>query len=151
MIGLHCSETANGKGNMWTMDEVCDRIRQDYANFPKHQSYELYAESVYFQDPLNRFTGVERYRQMIHFIDRWFRSPQLELHGLTPTSPQTFETRWTLRWVAPLPWQPALAINGWTEYQLNDAGQIITHIDHWDTPPLSVLGQLFTASTGGDR
>ncbi|MEM6519525.1 MAG: DUF2358 domain-containing protein [Cyanobacteria bacterium P01_D01_bin.71] len=125
------------------MATVCDRIRQDYANFPEHQSYDLYAEDVYFRDPLNEFTGVNQYQEMIGFIARWFQRPQLDLHRLEQTGDSTFKTEWTLSWVTPVPWQPTITIPGWTEYRLNDAGQIIAHIDTWNCSRWNVLGQVF--------
>ncbi|MEL6383488.1 MAG: DUF2358 domain-containing protein [Cyanobacteria bacterium J06626_18] len=126
--------------------EICDRIRQDYATFPHHQSYDLYAENVFFQDPLNRFHGVDRYRTMIGFIDRWFQTPNLELHALETHSPDGFQTRWTLSWVTPLPWKPAMSISGWTDYRINDAGQIVSHIDYWNCSRWDVLKQVFRSS-----
>ena len=125
------------------IDAVCDRIRQDYANFPHNQSYELYAGDVFFQDPLNRFRGVDRYRNMIGFIDRWFKVPRLTLHSLEQQSQNEFQTRWTLSWIAPLPWQPPMTISGWTDYRLNEDGKIIAHIDYWNCSRLEVLGQVF--------
>ncbi|MEM7648813.1 MAG: DUF2358 domain-containing protein [Cyanobacteria bacterium P01_A01_bin.70] len=128
------------------IETVCDRIRQDYARFPAEQSYDLYAPDVYFQDPLNRFRGVERYRQMIGFIARWFREPCLKLHRLEPVDATTFHTYWTLSWITPLPWRPPVAISGWTEYRLNAAGEIVSHIDHWNCSRLAVLGQVLRFS-----
>lgn len=125
------------------LETVCDRIRQDYANFPHDQSYDLYAEEVFFQDPLNRFTGLARYQAMIAFITRWFQQPRLDLHALEPIAADCFHTRWTLSWVTPLPWRPPITISGWTEYRLNADGKIISHIDTWDCSRLAVLGQLF--------
>ncbi|MBF2035260.1 MAG: DUF2358 domain-containing protein [Leptolyngbyaceae cyanobacterium T60_A2020_046] len=121
---------------------VSDRIRQDYATFPHNQSYDLYDDAVYFQDPLNRFTGIDRYQRMIGFIARWFQSPQLVLHDLTIQSDTAFQTRWTLSWVAPVPWRPAMAISGWTDYRLNADGKITSHIDQWETKPWAVVLQL---------
>ncbi|NER85383.1 MAG: DUF2358 domain-containing protein [Leptolyngbya sp. SIO1D8] len=126
-----------------SIDEVCDLIRQDYDDFPNHQSYDLYAEGVFFQDPLNRFQGVDRYREMIGFIARWFQTPRLELHSLEQQSEIAFQTRWTLSWIAPFPWKPAMSISGWTDYRLNEAGQIISHIDYWHCSRLDVLKQVF--------
>ncbi|MDA0673494.1 MAG: DUF2358 domain-containing protein [Cyanobacteria bacterium] len=129
-----------------TPEAVGDRLRQDYAQFPAHQSYDLYAPDVYFQDPLNRFRGVEKYRDMIGFIARWFINPALDLHALTYPGPDQIETQWTLRWVAPLPWRPAMAISGWTEYRLNDNGLIVAHIDYWHCSRWSVVQQLWSRS-----
>ena len=125
------------------IDAVCDRIRQDYANFPDQQSYDLYATDVYFRDPLNEFNGVDRYREMIGFIARWFQQPNLELHTLEKTSDHTFQTQWTLSWITPVPWQPQISIPGWTEYRLNNAGQIVSHIDYWKCSRWNVLTQVF--------
>jgi len=122
---------------------VCDRIRQDYANFPHDQSYDLYAEDVFFKDPLNQFQGVDKYQEMIGFIAKWFERPRLDLHDLEIQSNQAFQTRWTLRWTAPLPWQPAMAIPGWTDYRLNEDGKIISHVDYWHCSRWQVLGQVF--------
>ncbi|MDB9528744.1 DUF2358 domain-containing protein [Oscillatoria sp. CS-180] len=125
------------------IESVCDRIRQDYASFPDNQSYDLYAEDVFFQDPLNRFKGVKRYQEMIRFIERWFEDPNLELHVLEQTAKDAFQTRWTLSWITPLPWKPYISIPGWTDYRLNSQGKITSHIDHWNCSRLDVLGQVF--------
>lgn len=123
--------------------DICDRLRQDYANFPEGQGYDLYAENVYFQDPLTRFYGVKRYQEMIGFIRRWFIRPHIELHGLERKADDWIQTRWTLRWVAPLPWKPAMAISGWSDYRLNAEGKIVSHIDYWHCSRLDVLKQVF--------
>ena len=65
--------------------DIIEILRQDYQRFPVDQTYSIYAENVYFQDPLNKFRGVERYRQMIGFIKQWFINPQLELHEINQT------------------------------------------------------------------
>lgn len=122
---------------------ICDRIRQDYVSFPNDQSYELYADDVYFRDPLNEFTGVEQYQNMIGFIARWFQDPQLDLHRLEITGDKALETHWTLSWITPLPWKPPISIPGWTEYRINESGKISSHIDHWHCSRLAVLGQVF--------
>lgn len=122
---------------------LLDRLRQDYQHFPADQSYDLYAEDVYFKDPLNEFRGVDRYRQNIGFIERWFQDIHLELHDITQPASDRIETRWTLSWTAPVPWQPRIRIPGWSELHLNAVGQICEHVDYWDCSRLAVLGQLF--------
>jgi hypothetical protein len=123
--------------------DILERIRQDYQRFPHDQSYDLYAEGVYFKDPLTQFRGVDRYRQMIGFMERWFQRVQLDLHAIEQPQPDLIKTRWTLSWTAPVPWQPRMSIAGWSELRLNEAGLICAHVDHWDCSRLSVLGQLF--------
>ena len=133
--------------------DILDRIKQDYERFPTEQSYDLYADEVYFQDPLNRFYGVKRYRKMIEFIERWFIDLQLELHSISrKQSPSIAEsqdlitTRWTLSWTAPLPWKPRLAIKGWSELRLNQKELITSHIDYWECSRLDVVKQLFSSA-----
>ena len=44
--------------------DILDQIRLDYERFPHDQSYHLYADDVYFEDPLNKSRGVDRYRRI---------------------------------------------------------------------------------------
>lgn len=127
-----------------TILAVIDQVKADYARFPKEQSYNLYAKDVYFKDPMNEFYGVERYRRMIGFIEKWFHTINLELHGVenSPTN-NTFVTRWTLHFTAPMPWQPGISIPGWSELQVNKDGLICSHVDHWDCSRWDVFMQLF--------
>ncbi|WP_442786415.1 DUF2358 domain-containing protein [Leptothoe sp. PORK10 BA2] len=123
--------------------QVIDQVKTDYARFPQGQSYELYAEDVYFKDPMNEFRGVARYQRMIGLIERWFANIELELHGVEQPHPDTFITRWTLHFTAPTPWQPRISIPGWSELQLNSAGLICSHIDQWNCSRWAVFKQLF--------
>ncbi|WP_017299979.1 DUF2358 domain-containing protein [Nodosilinea nodulosa] len=123
--------------------DILEQLRLDYQRFPKDQSYQLYADDVYFKDPLNQFRGVDRYRRMIGFIDRWFQEIDFQLHAIEYASPTQINTRWTLNWVAPVPWHPAMSIPGRSELGLGEDGQIISHIDYWDCSRLAVLKQLF--------
>jgi hypothetical protein len=121
---------------------IIETLRQDYAKFPDDQSYHIYAENVYFQDPITRFRGINRYQRMISSIKTWFRSPQLELHHLDRVD-NLITTRWTLSWVTPLPWRPQIKITGRSELLLNENDLIISHIDYWDCSPWNVLQQHF--------
>jgi hypothetical protein len=121
---------------------IVEALKTDYARFPEDQTYSLYAEDVFFKDPLTSFYGVARYRSMIQFIARWFRAIEMELHSIQQTD-QCIDTTWTLRWVAPIPWQPHMAISGRSALMLNDAGLIRSHVDDWDCSRLDVLKQLF--------
>ena len=130
--------------------DILDRIKQDYQRFPAEQSYDFYADQVYFQDPLNRFWGVDRYRKMIGFIEKWFIDPHLELHSIERGRSQSsgdskalITTRWTLSWSVPFAWKPRLVIKGWSELSLNDNELIVSHIDYWECSRLDVIKQLF--------
>lgn len=121
--------------------DIIEILKQDYQRFPADQTYSIYAENVYFQDPMNRFRGIERYRQMIGFIGTWFIDIKLELRDIRRTGDR-IETRWTLSWTAPVPWKPRMAIPGWSELKLNAQGLIESHIDYWDCSRVDVLRQL---------
>ena len=122
--------------------DIITILRQDYAKFPIDQSYQIYAEDVYFQDPLTRFRGLDRYKQTIEFIQKWFKNPHLELYAIDRVD-RSISTRWSLSWNTPLPWHPRIEITGTTELLLNERDLIISHIDNWDCAPLDVLKQHF--------
>jgi Uncharacterized conserved protein (DUF2358) len=123
--------------------DIVKILKADYARFPKNQTYSLYAQDVRFKDPLTSFQGVARYRNMIGFMERWFNAVEMELHHIQQVD-QRIDTTWTLRWIAPAPWQPKMAISGRSELMLNEAGLICSHIDEWDCSRLDVLRQLFS-------
>lgn len=122
--------------------DIVEIIKQDYQRFPYHQTYSIYAENVYFQDPVNKFNGIESYKDMIKFFERWFINIKLDLHDIQPNN-DAIKTRWTLSWTTPLPWKPRVSISGWSELKLNSDNLIISHIDYWDCSRLDVVKQLF--------
>jgi hypothetical protein len=124
--------------------DILDILQEDYRNFPKNQTYSIYADDVYFKDPMNEFRGCDRYRKMLQFIDTWFRQPQLDLHQIQ-RSDNTIRTDWTLSWNTPLPWNPRISIPGWSELTLNEQDLIISHIDYWHCSRWEVLKQHFSA------
>ncbi|NJM97554.1 MAG: DUF2358 domain-containing protein [Phormidesmis sp. RL_2_1] len=121
---------------------IIDQLKQDYARFPQHQTYSLYAEDVQFKDPLNQFQGVDRYRRMIDFLARFFKHIHMDLHAIEQPSPALITTRWTLHMNAPLPWAPRLSITGRSELKLNEKGLISSHLDNWNCSRFSVLMQV---------
>jgi hypothetical protein len=123
--------------------DILDRLSEDYQRFPFDQTYDLYAQDVSFQDPLNQFRGLKRYQQMIKFIQVWFANPKLDLHQIHCQGGDRIETRWTLSWNSPLPWRPRIVISGWSELQLNPEGLICSHIDYWHCSRLDVFKQHF--------
>jgi hypothetical protein len=117
-------------------------LKADYDRFPFDQTYDIYAEDVYFKDPMTEFRGRDRYRQMIGFIQTWFRNCQMEVHDIQQSA-NHIRSDWTLRWNTPLPWQPRISISGWSELTLNDQGLIISHIDYWHCSKWDVIKQHF--------
>jgi hypothetical protein len=121
---------------------IIEILTEDYQRFPVSQSYNIYAENVYFQDPLNKFTGIKRYQQMIQFMTTWFKNIEMKLHNIYQEN-DTIYTKWTLHWTTPLPWQPAIAISGTSQLKLNENNLIISHIDYWDCSIWDVVKQHF--------
>ena len=120
--------------------DIIQSLKTDYQNFPKDQTFSLYAEDVYFKDPMTEFRGCERYQQMIGFIEQWFTDPRLDLHGIEQRD-RHIRTDWTLQWTTPLPWKPRISISGWSELELNPEGLIVSHVDYWHCSQLNVLKQ----------
>lgn len=125
---------------------IIEILKQDYQQFPENQSYQIYADNVYFEDPMNHFNGLNRYQQMIGFMKTWFWDIQLDLHNITQTE-NLIETRWTLSWTTPLPWKPRISISGRSELKLNAHNLIESHIDYWDCSRWDVVKQLFLLKT----
>lgn len=117
-------------------------LKEDYQRFPAHQTFEIYAENVYFKDPLNEFRGVKKYQAMIGFLSNFFSNIKMEVHNITPAGAK-IKTEWTLNLTSPLPWKPRLSIPGWSELEVNEDNLITAHIDYWHISPWNVLGQNF--------
>lgn len=119
---------------------MIELLKDDYRRFPKNQTYSLYAENVYFKDPMTEFRGCDRYKAMIKFIDRFFINCTMDLHEIRQEG-DTIHTEWTLSWNTPLPWKPRIAIPGWSELTLNSEGLIASHVDYWRCSRWDVLKQ----------
>ncbi|MEH2289840.1 DUF2358 domain-containing protein [Nostoc sp.] len=123
--------------------DIIEILKEDYQRFPVNQTYSIYTPEVYFQDPLNKFRGVKRYKAMIHFIETFFINPKMDLHNIQRLG-DTIKTEWTLSWNTPLPWKPRISIPGWSELGLNSDNLIVSHIDYWNCSRLDVVKQHFS-------
>ncbi|MBR8829088.1 MAG: DUF2358 domain-containing protein [Gomphosphaeria aponina SAG 52.96 = DSM 107014] len=130
--------------------DIIDILTADYERFPVNQTYTIYAQNVYFKDPLNEWRGVERYQQMIGFITTWFKDIKMDLHEIRRQGDTIF-TAWTLHWTTPLPWQPRIAIPGRSELQLNENELIISHIDYWHCSRFNVIQQHLLPRAHNDK
>ncbi|WP_375472465.1 DUF2358 domain-containing protein [uncultured Nostoc sp.] len=124
--------------------DIIEILKEDYQRFPVNQTYSIYTPNVYFQDPLNKFRGVKRYKAMINFIQTCFLDPKMDLHNIQRLG-DTIKTEWTLSWNTPLPWKPRISIPGWSELGLNSDGLIVSHIDYWNCSRLDVVKQHFSS------
>jgi hypothetical protein len=124
------------------MSNIIEILKQDYQNFPENQTFDIYDENVYFQDPLNQFRGIKRYQKMIHFLAKFFQDIKMEV-GEISQKDATIKTEWTLYLTSPLPWKPRLAISGYSQLTLNQDQKIISHVDYWYCSIFDVLKQNF--------
>jgi Uncharacterized conserved protein (DUF2358) len=129
------------------MTDIIEILKNDYARFPADQTYDIYAENVYFQDPMNKFRGIQRYREMIGFMATWFEEIKMDVHSIDRQG-ERIETRWTLHWTTPLPWRPRIAIPGKSELTLDSSDRVISHIDYWEISKLDVIWQHLKFSRG---
>ena len=130
----------------WTIDNeqknLINILKEDYQRFPDNQTFDIYAEDVYFKDPLNEFRGVKKYREMIGFLDKFFSNIDMEVHQVIKEDAK-IKTEWTLNMTPPLPWKPRLSIPGRSELEVNEDNLIASHIDYWHISPWNVLFQNF--------
>ncbi|MDF5716561.1 MAG: DUF2358 domain-containing protein [Rhizonema sp. NSF051] len=122
--------------------DIIEILKEDYQRFPVNQTYSIYAQDVYFQDPLNKFHGVKRYKLMIKFMETLFINTKMDLHNIY-LERDTIKTEWTLSWNTPLPWKPRVAVPGRSELRLNAQEMIVSHIDYWNCSRLDLLKQHF--------
>ncbi|KAK1861544.1 hypothetical protein I4F81_004128 [Pyropia yezoensis] len=102
--------------------------------------WSLYTPNVRFEDPLNRFRGVAKYRDNIRFLKESFafRDAAMYLHD-TVAGEDAVVTRWTLAMTAAfLPWSPRVVFTGESVYGVDLAagetqGGVNRHIDTWDS------------------
>jgi len=126
-----------------TTEQIIEQLKADYARFPEAQTYSLYAKNVQFKDPMNAFSGVEKYQKMIGFLSRFFKDVQMELHSIEQTTPSLITTQWTLNMTAPAPWSPRLSIPGRSELGINSQNLVNSHVDYWSCSRWAVLKQVF--------
>ena len=127
--------------------DIVENLTADYQRFPANQTYSLYAQDVFFQDPLNKFRGIKKYKAMIGFINTFFIAPKMDLQAINRVG-DTIEMEWVLSWNTPLPWKPRIAIPGWSELKINADGLIASHIDYWNCSRFDVLKQHFFRKYG---
>lgn len=97
--------------------------------------YALYSPTVEFSDPLSRFRGVGPYRANIAFLrdSPVFKDTGLDIFDVAVRSPTLVRTRWALAMTAQIPWRPRVAFTGTSDYELDADGNIVRHVDIWDS------------------
>lgn len=120
--------------------DIVNILKTDYQHFPANQTYSIYAQDIFFQDPMTKFRGINKYKAMIKFIDTFFIAVKMDLHDISRVG-DTIKMQWTLSWNTPLPWKPRIAVPGWSELKVNQDELIASHIDYWNCSRLDVLKQ----------
>ncbi|MBD3882576.1 DUF2358 domain-containing protein [Phormidium tenue FACHB-886] len=122
--------------------DIVDALKEDYRKFPKDQNFNLYAEDLYFKDPLNKFRGRALFKLLINFMSIFFLDCVFDVHQIQRRGDE-IRTDWTLSWTTPLPWKPRIHIPGWSELKVNAEELIVSQIDYWRCSRLDLLKQHF--------
>jgi hypothetical protein len=130
------------------VERIIATLKQDLPTlFEKDISYEIYAEDIYFRDPVNTFKGKFNYRIIfwtLRFHARlFFTQIFFDLHEVHQSAEDTILAKWTVRGVLRVPWQANLIFNGDSTYKLNPDLLIFEHIDRWDRKPGEILRQFW--------
>ncbi|PIN08374.1 hypothetical protein CDL12_19048 [Handroanthus impetiginosus] len=99
--------------------------------FTKDLNYDIYRDDITFRDPLNTFTGIEKYKLIfwaLRFHGRvLFREISLEVLRVWQPSENMILIRWNLRGVPRVPWEAKGEFQGTSRYKLDRNGKIYEH------------------------
>ncbi|KAL5175967.1 hypothetical protein HKD37_08G022046 [Glycine soja] len=107
-------------------------IREDLPLiFIKDLNYDIYRDDITFMDPLNTFTGIEKYK-LIFWALRFhgkilFREIALDVYRVWQPSENVILVRWNLRGVPRVPWEAKGEFQGTSRYKLDRNGKIYEH------------------------
>ncbi|XP_014503724.1 uncharacterized protein LOC106764034 [Vigna radiata var. radiata] len=99
--------------------------------FVKDLNYDIYRDDITFKDPLNTFTGIEKYK-LIFWALRFhgkilFREIALDVYRIWQPSENVILIRWNLRGVPRVPWEAKGEFQGTSRYKLDRNGKIYEH------------------------
>ncbi|KAA8523405.1 hypothetical protein F0562_009839 [Nyssa sinensis] len=99
--------------------------------FTKDLNYDIYRDDITFLDPLNTFTGIEKYK-LIFWALRFhgkilFREISLEVFRVWQPSENVILIRWNLRGIPRVPWEAKGQFQGTSRYKLDRNGKIYEH------------------------
>jgi hypothetical protein len=141
-------EQANEETSEALVERTMATLKADLPHlFYRDISYDIYAEDIYFRDPVNTFKGKLNYRIIfwtLRFHARlFFTAIAFDLHSISHPAQDTIFATWTVRGTLRLPWKARLCFNGDSTYTLNANGLICRHLDTWDRQPGEILKQFF--------
>ncbi|KAG6407303.1 hypothetical protein SASPL_130290 [Salvia splendens] len=107
-------------------------LREDMPSiFTKDLNYDIYRDDVTFIDPLNTFSGIEKYRLIflaLRFHGRiLFREISLDVLRIWQPSENMILIRWNLRGIPRVPWEAKGEFQGTSRYKLDRNGKIYEH------------------------
>ncbi|MCL7031342.1 hypothetical protein MKW94_015489 [Papaver nudicaule] len=107
-------------------------LRQDMPLlFSKDLNYDIYRDDITFIDPMNTFTGMEKYKLIfwaLRFHGRvLFREISLEVLRIWQPSENVILIRWNLRGIPRVPWEASGQFQGTSKYKLDRNGKIYEH------------------------
>ncbi|KAI3969720.1 hypothetical protein MKX01_020281 [Papaver californicum] len=99
--------------------------------FSKDLNYDIYSDDITFIDPLNTFTGMQKYKLIfwaLRFHGRvLFREISLEVLRIWQPSENVILIRWNLRGIPRVPWEASGQFQGTSKYKLDRNGKIYEH------------------------
>lgn len=99
--------------------------------FTKDLNYDIYRDDITFVDPLNTFSGIEKYK-LIFWALRFhgkilFNEISLEVFRIWQPSENVILIRWNLKGVPRVPWEAKGQFQGTSRYKLDRNGKIYEH------------------------
>ena len=93
--------------------------------------FDYFRDDITFKDPLNTFTGIEKYK-LIFWALRFhgkilFREIALDVYRIWQPSENVILIRWNLRGVPRVPWEAKGEFQGTSRYKLDRNGKIYEH------------------------
>ncbi|XP_045799683.1 uncharacterized protein LOC123893898 [Trifolium pratense] len=107
-------------------------LREDMPMiFIKDLNYDIYRDDITFLDPLNTFTGIEKYK-LIFWALRFhgkllFHEVSLDVYRVWQPSKNVILIRWNLKGVPRVPWEAKGEFQGTSKYKLDKNGKIYEH------------------------
>ncbi|XP_058722826.1 uncharacterized protein LOC131594658 [Vicia villosa] len=107
-------------------------LREDMPMiFIKDLNYDIYRDDITFLDPLNTFTGIEKYK-LIFWALRFhgkllFHEISLDVYRVWQPSKNVILIRWNLKGAPRVPWEAKGEFQGTSKYKLDKNGKIYEH------------------------
>lgn len=107
-------------------------LREDLPQlFIKDLNYDIYRDDVTFIDPLNTFTGIEKYKLIFWSLRlhgrMLFKEIDLQILRIWQPSENMILIRWNLRGTPRVPWEANGQFQGTSRYKLDRKGKIYEH------------------------